>query len=99
MKNGIVTVRIQWDPEKDIFLNNLPYRSIQVGLTGLAVEKYVHDWTVSIEDISPICRKIHGLIISDQIEAAQALLPCERIYPLSDHLQNTAGLQKNGYSI
>lgn len=36
-------VRIQWDPEKDIFLNNLPYRSIQVSLTGLAVEKYVHD--------------------------------------------------------
>lgn len=28
-------VRIQWDPEKDIFLDKLDYRSIQVGLSGI----------------------------------------------------------------
>ena len=28
-------IRIQWDLEKDIFLNKLDYRSIQVGLTLL----------------------------------------------------------------
>lgn len=32
-------VRIQWDPEKDIFLNNLHHPSIQIGLSGIAVEK------------------------------------------------------------
>src|ERR1700733_13678146 len=31
------SVRIQWDPEKDILLNRLPYRSIQIGLAGNAM--------------------------------------------------------------
>ena len=31
------SVRIQWDPERDLLLNRLPYRSIQIGLSGVAV--------------------------------------------------------------
>lgn len=81
------SVRIQWDPEKDIFLNKLDYRSIQVGLTGIAVEKYVNDWIVSIEDISDKCRHIHSLILDKKIEEANQLLPLEKIYPLSDNLK------------
>ncbi|GAA5042323.1 hypothetical protein GCM10011506_44310 [Marivirga lumbricoides] len=80
-------VRIQWDPEKDIFLNNLDYRSIQVGLTGIAVEKYVNDWIVSIEDISDKCRQIHSLVLDKKIEEAKQLLPHENIYPLPDNLK------------
>lgn len=30
-------VRIQWDPERDLQLKALPYRSIQIGLSGEAV--------------------------------------------------------------
>lgn len=30
-------VRVQWDPEKDINGNNLPYRSLQLGLRGKAL--------------------------------------------------------------
>ncbi len=81
-------VRIQWDPEKDIFLNKLDYRSIQVGLTGLAVEKYVNDWVVSIEDITGKCREIHSLILDKKIEKATQLLPIENIYPLPDNFKN-----------
>lgn len=80
-------VHIQWDPEKDILLNKLEYRSIQVGLTGIAVEKYVNDWIVSIEDISDKCRKIHSLILDKKIEEANQLLPLENIYPLPDKLK------------
>ncbi|MEW7278186.1 DUF4291 domain-containing protein [Aquimarina sp. 2201CG1-2-11] len=75
-------VRIQWDPEKDIFLNKLDYRSIQVGLTGIAVEKYVNDWIVSIEDISDKSKHIHSLVLNNKIEEAKQLLPLENIYPL-----------------
>jgi hypothetical protein len=80
-------VRIQWDPEKDIFLNNLNCRSIQVGLTGVAVEKYVNEWIVGIEDISKKCREIHSLILNDKTEEAKCLLPLENTYPVADEIK------------
>ncbi|GGW49157.1 DUF4291 domain-containing protein [Arenibacter certesii] len=80
-------VRIQWDPERDIFLNNLDYRSIQVGLTGIAVEKFVNDWIVSIEDISEKCRHIHSLVLNKKIVEAKQLLPLEKVYPLPNNLK------------
>jgi hypothetical protein len=73
-------VRIQWDPEKDIYLNNLPYRSIQIGLTGIAVEKYVNEWISSIEDITGYCKSIHRLILNKEIDEAKKILPVEKIY-------------------
>jgi len=75
-------VRIQWDPEKDILLNPLPYRSIQIGISGMAVEKYLSDWVIEIEDITDYCKKINSLIIEHKIEEAKQLLPDERIYSL-----------------
>ena len=80
-------VRLQWDPEKDIHLQNLNYRSIQIGLTGAAVKHYVNDWIVAIDDITPICRQIHTLILDKKIEEAKSLLPLENIYPLSSELK------------
>lgn len=73
-------VRVQWDPEKNIHLHKLDYRSIQLGLSGIAVKKYVEEWIVSIEDISERCHTIHALVNSRDMEAAMAMLPEERIY-------------------
>ncbi|MFG1694145.1 DUF4291 family protein [Nonomuraea sp. NPDC049309] len=39
-------MRIQWDPERGLRHEVLPYRSIQVGLGGVAVRRYVEEWTV-----------------------------------------------------
>jgi len=75
-------VRIQWDPERDIHLENLEYRSIQIGLSGEAVYKYVNEWIVSITDITPLCKKIHSLV-SEDIEEALKFLPNERLFPSS----------------
>jgi len=74
-------VRIQWDPERDIHLEKLPYRSIQIGLSGEAVHKYVNEWIVSIEDITPYCKRVYALISEDVDEAIKAL-PEERVYTL-----------------
>lgn len=71
-------VRIQWDPERDINLEKLDYRSIQIGLSGEAVYKYVNEWIVSIKDITPLCTKIKALIGKNPTEAKK-LLPKERI--------------------
>ena len=84
-------VRLQWDPEKDIHLQNLNYRSIQIGLTGAAVKHYVNDWIVAIDDITPLCRQIHTLILDKKIEEAKSLLPLENIYPLSSELKLLVG--------
>ena len=84
-------VRLQWDPEKDIHLQNLNYRSIQIGLTGIAVEHYVNDWILAIDDITPLCKKIHSLILDKKIEEAKNLLPLENIYPVSNELKIIIG--------
>lgn len=73
-------VRIQWDPERDIHLEKLDYRSIQIGLSGEAVEKYVNEWIISITDITPLCKKIHSLI-EENIEEAIKCLPKEILFP------------------
>ena len=75
-------VRIQWDPEKNMFLEALPYRSIQIGLSGPAVEKYVNEWITEIEDITEDCKKIHHLITEGKVDEAKTLLPLEEIYTI-----------------
>lgn len=77
-------VRIQWDPEKDIRLQPLPYRSIQIGISGIAVEKYVAEWITDIEDITENCKQIYQLLSEGKTEQAQELLPAEIYYPLPD---------------
>jgi len=82
-------VRIQWDPEKDLLLHTLPYRSIQIGLHKEAVEHYVTDWIVDIKDITETCKEIHRHICNKQLKKAFDLLPKESIYPLPEHLKST----------
>lgn len=78
-------IRVQWDPEKDIFGNSLPYRSIQLGLRGQAVRDYVSDWIVHVSDITDYVRKL------DEKRQSGAdigeLLPKEKIYTVEqeDH--------------
>lgn len=75
-------VRIQWDPERDIFLQSLDYRSIQIGLSGIAVEKYVESWIVNVTDITDNCKYLHQLINEGKVNEAKDLLPIELQYPL-----------------
>lgn len=35
--------RVQWDPERDLQLQPLPYRSLQLGLSGEAVQRYADE--------------------------------------------------------
>ena len=73
-------VRIQWDPERDILLNPLGFRSIQIGLSGIAVEKYITDWIIKIDDITQECKNIHQLVNEGKINQAKDLLPCQQLY-------------------
>ena len=90
---GNTLVRIQWDPERDLELNRLEYRSIQVGLSGEAVKLYTKNWIHAITDISEQCRKIHELQKAEKKFEAMALLPLEQPYPLPDELKTVIGIQ------
>jgi hypothetical protein len=74
-------VRIQWDPERDLQLAPLPYRSLQVGLSGQALERYVNEWIQQITEVTALAHAIHGLVCAGELGKARELLPRERPYP------------------
>ncbi|MET8781410.1 DUF4291 domain-containing protein [Streptomyces sp. NPDC004589] len=80
------SARVQWDPERDLHLQPLPYRSLQLGLSGEAVRRHADEWTVSINDVTPLAREIHALVSSGDPDSATRLLPKERPYPAEDEL-------------
>ncbi|RKN32473.1 DUF4291 domain-containing protein [Micromonospora musae] len=75
-------VRVQWDPERSLQLKALPYRSLQVGLSGEAVDRYVDDWVVAVTDITATVQRVRELLRAGDEHAAAAHLPIERVYPL-----------------
>ncbi|WP_285777734.1 DUF4291 domain-containing protein [Microtetraspora sp. NBRC 13810] len=73
-------VRIQWDPERDPRHDALPYRSIQVGLSGEAVTRYLDEWITSITDVTGRVHEI-GRALRDGRDVT-GMLPPERPYPV-----------------
>jgi hypothetical protein len=76
-------VRVQWDPERDLHLQPLSYRAIQIGVSGEAVPLFVNQWIKRITDTTDLASAIHRLVKDDKLDQAQALLPVERPYELS----------------
>ena len=79
-------VRVQWDPERNLALEPLPWRSLQVGLTGEAANHYVHRWTVDITDITDRIRRA----VESQV-LVSALAPHEEPYPLPSGIAQGIG--------
>ncbi|MCA2211656.1 DUF4291 domain-containing protein [Jidongwangia harbinensis] len=84
-------VRVQWDPERSLRLAALPYRSLQLGLGGEAVHRYVDEWTVAIRDITSTVARIRALVRDGELDAAAGHLPAEHPYPLPDRLRAHLG--------
>jgi hypothetical protein len=74
--------RVQWDPERDLRLRPLPYRSLQLGLAREAAARYADEWVLGIEDVTPLAHGIKALLTAGDVDGARALLPAEREYPL-----------------
>ncbi|MFV2018694.1 DUF4291 domain-containing protein [Micromonospora sp. LOL_023] len=91
-------VRVQWDPERSPRLGPLPYRSLQVGLSGQVVDRYVDDWIVGISDVTA-----QALAIRDRLAAVGGpvppdLLPAELPYPLPAAIGATIGITDQALS-
>jgi hypothetical protein len=86
-------VRVQWDPERSVQLAALPHRSIQVGLSGEAVHRYVDGWIVRLRDVTDEVRELHELIRGGRV--GEAALPVERPYPLPPAIVTRLGASGN----
>ncbi|MFI1103877.1 DUF4291 domain-containing protein [Streptomyces melanogenes] len=78
--------RVQWDPERDLRLQPLPHRALQLGLSGEAAHRYADEWVASITDVTPLARTIHAHVRDGDLDTARRLLPGERPYPVDNGL-------------
>lgn len=83
-------VRIQWDPERNLLLQPLPDRTIQIGLSKKAVELYINEWIQTITDITPLAHSIFTLVQTNNLDEAQLLLPQEMPYPTLRYFEQMA---------
>ena len=77
-KKNASPVRIQWDPERNLFLQPLEHRAIQIGLGKEAVRHYVNEWICRISDITPLAHDICALVKEGRLDKAKSKLPVER---------------------
>ncbi|MYS23636.1 protein of unknown function [Streptomyces sp. DvalAA-14] len=88
------SVRVQWDPERDLDLRPMSVRALQVGLRGEAVDRYLDEWIVGIDDVTHLARTVHDLAREGAGEQAARLLPVERPYPLPGSLASRIGASR-----
>jgi hypothetical protein len=84
-------VRVQWDPERDLHLRPLSYRSLQLGLTGDATARYADEWITAIRDVTPLAHQVHALVRAGDLDEAARLLPSQTPYPTPDGLLDRLG--------
>lgn len=77
-------VHVQWDPERSLRGAALNHYSIQVGVGRYLIRDFAQDWITELTDLTPLARKIAGLVQAGQAPKARRLLPAERPYPVPD---------------
>ncbi|EEH07776.1 conserved hypothetical protein [Histoplasma capsulatum G186AR] len=89
-------VRVQWDPERDFEFRPLEYRSLQVGLKGEAVDRYIDEWIVGIKDVTGLMQDVGRLVSEGQLEEAKRRMPVEEEYVLPEDVARVIGADEVG---
>ncbi|KAK4663518.1 hypothetical protein QC763_609090 [Podospora pseudopauciseta] len=82
-------VRIQWDPERDVKMERLGYRSIQIGIPGGEVcERWV-GMVKKIEDVTDKARELKRVIderpeVTVGVLKEMGLVPEEKVFEIED---------------
>ncbi|ULH15687.1 DUF4291 domain-containing protein [Deinococcus sp. KNUC1210] len=74
-------VVVQFDPDRDLHLNKLTSRALQIGLRGPVLREYALALPLQITDITSDVIQVEGLIHRGMLKEAQALVPLQQVYP------------------
>ncbi len=85
LRNG--EVRYHWDPDRDLRLQRLERRALQVGIRGSVVRDYVNCWILGIEDVTELAHAIKAAVEEKQEKLPS--VPEERVYEVSPQIQQT----------
>ncbi|KAI4183823.1 MAG: hypothetical protein LQ348_004623, partial [Seirophora lacunosa] len=95
-------VRVQWDPERSVRMEELPYRSIQIGVSGEMGRKWVEEWIVEIEDVTGMARELKKAVDRGQLDGVSSealvlkgLMPEEGPYEVDEELRRILGMDVN----
>ena len=85
-------VRLQWDPDHDIYGNKQTRKAIQLGLKGSFLKTFVKDQIIRIEDITEFVRKQKERIQERNLELLE--IPIETAYIPNDvEIRRQIGLE------
>lgn len=86
-------IYVQWDPERSIKGKKLEYRSLQMGISRNLICQFNEEAIVTINDLSPLVKKCHNLLMHGKTSHAKAFLPSEKIYPVSLAAKRAIGMK------
>ncbi|WCE53387.1 DUF4291 family protein [Escherichia coli] len=79
-------VYVQWDPERSI-------NGTKLGISRNLISQFNEDAIVAIDDLTPLVRKCHNLLINGKTTQAKSFLPPEKIYPVSVAARKASGIK------
>lgn len=82
-------VRHQWDPDRDLRLNRLDRRAIQIGIRGEMSYRYVNEWIIGLEEVTDLAHAIKQAV-DEKLPLPD--VPEERHYPVDAELQHRLGI-------
>lgn len=71
---------VQWDPERDVRGTKLQHRTIQLGIGRALSRAFASQWIASIEDVTPLVRRLAALRGRGAWKEVARRLPVERAY-------------------
>ena len=84
-----LSVRHQWDPDRDVSGHMLERRAIQIGISGETVRSYVNEWIIGLEDVTTLAQEIQ---VAVQGKRPLPDVPEECFYPVDEALQHSLGM-------
>ncbi|UQC79284.1 uncharacterized protein CLUP02_04763 [Colletotrichum lupini] len=97
MDKGDGRVRVQWDPERNVRLEKLPYRSIQIGISAGICGAWVAEGIIGIEDVTARARELKRVLderpdVGDDELLALGLVPTEKEFSVPEDVGDILGI-------
>ncbi|KAK7450236.1 integral membrane protein [Colletotrichum acutatum] len=97
LDKGDGRVRVQWDPERDVRLEKLPYRSIQIGIPAGICGGWVAEGISGIEDVTARARELKRVLaerpdVGDDELMVLGLVPAEKEFLVPEDVGDILGI-------